>query len=538
MDKISKYLNTNLAGEVLSTAAIRKKYARDNSVMQIVPRSVVLPRETADIRKTARLTHQLAEKNQAAVISLTPRGNGSDKVGAAIGNGMVIDLSRHLNNIIDIDAGQGLVHVQAGMELNTLENIVNSHGLTLNFSDYLDYHTIGGAIGSGLDALYGRQNGKLTTNIHELEVVLANGDVIQTRPLSKRELNKKTGQADFEGEIYRRLDGLFEDNAALIESIDDQQLDNLGYSNIARVKTSRGFDLTPLFVGSAGTLGIVSEAIMKISAYPLNQSKSIVAFWKIDDALDAIEHFASLKPVSIELFETAAIKESISAGKKFSFLDVASKKLGAAPELLIVISYNTDKNRQLNRFYKKISQIGEKYGGAVIVSDEQNYHSLYAVREAGDFFMPVGRGQNVPILDGIKMPVVRLKEFKKSLGEIGQQLNFDLALYGSATTDIYNIKVKLDLSQVSDKQRLFKLIDRVSKATSDLGGILCANGNEGRLKTYFAYQHVDSQLLGLYAKVREIFDPLETLNPGVKQPTDLRTLVAQTANDYIPKFLR
>ncbi len=538
MDKISKYLNTNLSGEVLTSAKIRKKYAQDSSPMQIVPRAVVLPRETADIRKTARLSYQLAEKTPSAAISLTARGNGLDKTGGAIGNGLIIDLSQHLNNIIDISSTKGLVHVQSGMRLNTLENIVNSHGLTLNLEDKFDYHTIGGAIGGGLSALYNFTASKPTNSVQELEVVLANGDKINTRPLNKRELNKKIGQPDFEGEIYRRLDGLLEDNAALINSIDDTQVDNLGYSSISRVKTSHGFDLTPLFIGSAGTLGIVSEAIMKVDTYPLHQSKAVVAFSKIDDALDAIENLISLKPISVELYEINAIKEALTAGKKFGFMDIAKQQLEATPELFIVMNYNADKNRKLNRFFKKISQISQKYNGAVIISDDQNYHSLQAIEQATTFFATAGRSQNIPILDGIKIPVVRLKEFKKCLQELGQQLNFNLAIYGSATTEFYNIKVSLDLAQVSDKQRLFKLIDRTTKIVHQLGGILCASGTEGRLKTCFAYQHIDSQILGLYAKIRQIFDPFETLNAGVKQQTDLRTIIAQTANDYTAKFFR
>ena len=134
-------------------------------------------------------------------------------------------------------------------------------------------------------------HGRFADAVQQLEIVLSNGDVIQTGRISRRELSKKKGLSTFEGEIYREIDNLISDNAELISQMDPALPDTVGYSGISRVKQKDGsFDLTPLFIGSQGSLGVICEVIMKAQFIRPEYSCCLTASYKsLSDAQSAVE---------------------------------------------------------------------------------------------------------------------------------------------------------------------------------------------------------------------------------------------------------
>jgi FAD/FMN-containing dehydrogenase len=200
MNKIAVYLNEHLLGEVTSSKAMRRRYSRDGSVLTITPEIIAFPRITNDVRKVARFSWQLAEKGHP--LGLTIRGMGSDSTGAAIGKGIVLSTATHLNHILTILTKERLVQVQPGVSFEVLNNALRWQGLTLPNSPQNErYSTIGGAVAT--NAL--GNSGEVSDAVEKLEIVLANGDLIETGRISKHDLSKKLGLQTFEGEIYRKI---------------------------------------------------------------------------------------------------------------------------------------------------------------------------------------------------------------------------------------------------------------------------------------------------------------------------------------------
>lgn len=539
MNKLAKYLNRNLAGEAVAARDLRKTYSNDSSVLNLAPQAVVFPRNTADVRKTCLLAYQLAEKTPSAGVGVTARGFGSDKTGGAIGGGLVMDLSKHYHRVLDMDPAQGLIHVQAGIELDDLSSAAVVHALRLPMASKLNRHTIGGALAGGLAAPVCCGKSKdLSSAVSQLEVVLSNGDLIQCRPLNKRELSRKIGQADFEGQIYRAVDALLEENADLIASIDTSKRDNLGYANIAKVKQGSTFDLTPLFMGSGGTLGVISEVILKLEPSPEVESVVALSFVNIDDVFDASDALMQLAPDSLDFYELKSLKNAILSGKNFGFLDAAAEELQTTPKYVLMATFSGSKERSLQRTLNKVSKIAKQTKVHLALSSSETFDQMLSLLDSDEVFVVNGRTglSNINILEGIYIPQVRLKEFRKELTNLEKQLNFKLGLSGSLLLGIYNVQLALNLAEVSDKQRMYKLLDSVSLLVQNLGGVLCASGHEGRLKTYFAYRHLSPEILNLYSKIRDIFDPNGSLNPGVKQPNELRNIIAMTLDKFAVKF--
>ena len=533
MDKISQYLNANIAGGVITSEWVRKYYSRDKSPLRILPSAVTFPQDTIDIRKIVKLINQLAEKGKK--IPITVRGNGTDLTGGAIGDGLIIDMSKNLNQIIDFDPSQGLIHAQGGINVDSLAKASAVYNLNLPILNVNNQNTLGGFLAiEPINQLPGGIK-DIPMLVDQLEVILSNGDTIQTRKLTKRELDKKMGLANFEGELYRKLDKLIEDNATLISKIDTSIVDHCGYPNIAKVKTANGgFNLTPLLIGSQGTLGIISEAIVKLTESPESHALEVMYFKTVDDALDAIDELKKLSLKTLDYYDARFFETAKKLGKTFESYDKAAKFFNAKPVICLVSSHQTKKSRSLLKEAKKIEEIAVKHKGMIVLSSKDNMKIIGSIRlMPGAFADDSTKAENVPVIRGLMIPTYKFSEFSKRIADLEKSIGVKLEFWGSALHSTFNARTMLDLSQVSDKQKMFRLLDAISKLTDSLGGTLCSSTGEGRLKTYFARRGSSQELNKLYAEIKKIFDPNDIFNTGVKSSnTALKDVILQTTNSY------
>lgn len=524
MNKIAQYLNTHMLGEVFVAPGIRKAYANDGSVLRYVPDMVAYPRATSDIRKIARFAWQLAEKGHT--LPLVPRGAGSDTTGAAIGGGMIVATMPHMNRIFEYDHNQKLVRVQPGVTVNALSNALALHGTAIPELRW-DHQmaTLGGAVASQRNAI---------EYVDQLEVVLANGDVLQTKRLSKRELEKKKGQQNFEGEIYRGVDGLIEDNPELLDEMvhDDNRLDHEGYAGLELVKEKGGsFDLTPLFVGSQGSLGIISEMILKADFVNQNPAMVVATFASAADARDALDVIDEVDPAVVEYIDAKYFEAAALAGKTFRFYDDAVNELGGVAAV-ITVTINDFNERARKKKLKKLDSRLKPFN-AVVVGDEDYLNSdLRAISSATywllnpekeDFSAP-------PVLDGMYVPMDRFDVFSDELATLAKHHHMTLALYGRPADELWYVRPMIRMAAVADKQKLFRLTADMSALVKKIGGTPYGASGDGRLGAGLRLE--SDKHHELFKKLKDIFDPNGILNPGIKHDTTARELAKQLRSDY------
>ena len=526
MNKIAVYLNEHLLGEVTSSKAMRRRYSRDGSVLSVTPEIVVFPRITNDIRKAARFSWQLAEKGHP--MGLTIRGAGGDVTGAAIGKGMIVSTSRHLTKVINIVAKERLVHVQPGASFQLVNETLRWQGLTIpNAPIDAPESTVAGAIANNSLG----NTGPVSDAIEKLEVVLANGDLIETSRISKHDLSKKLGLQTFEGEIYRKLEGLIEDNEQVIKHLaNDPVRDTTGYKNISAVKGKDGsFDLTPLFIGSQGTLGIISEVVLKAAFYSQDRTAAVAVVEDTSLARDITDRLAELEPSVLRAIDGELFRRAALLGAQAGLLGPV-ESIGT----VIYVEFSDFSDRAQANKLKKMRKLMVKLGVGMVDSSDHQLDEFDAVASVADSLRYAENDDAVavPIIDGAFVPNGRREEFTAALDELATKHHITLPVVANVLTGTLNVYPVFKLDVVGDKQKLFRLLVDYADLVTKCGGAFVSDGAEGRLKANAAWSLLEEGEVAVYAQLRAIFDPFNTLNPDVKQKNDVRHLVASLRTTY------
>ncbi len=532
MSKVAQYLNEHLLGEVTTNDNVRRRFSHDGSVLEMTPDMVIYPRSTSDLRKIARFSWQLAEKGHK--LPITVRGGGTDATGAAIGTGVIVSTPAHLDTIFEVDAKQKLVRLQPGVAFKSLNQALGLQNLYIpSYPASAGYSTIGGAIANNACGRLSGKYGAIGEWVQQLEVVLSNGDILQTGRISKRELGRKKGLQTFEGEIYRTIDNLVNDNVELIDSLAVDSRDNVGY-NIVDVKRRDGsVDLTPLFVGSQGTLGMVSEVILKIEQVPASPLVGAIAFADYDSARDGLDALRALNPSVLELIDARLLAAAAERGKNYQFYTDALDQDDVSA--VVLVEFDDAGDRTKKKLAKKVSKLFTEQPAYVVLEHDANkaddlrllglLPALMQLSDKSELSAP-------PLLVGAYIPPERFEDFAKAVEGLESKHHVELPLSGHASQHVYYSYPLLNFQKVGDRQKVFKLLSEWSTIVPAHGGHLIGESGEGRLKAPFAYKELDKDVKDLYASIKELFDPLDIMNTGVKQATELKKLATELRNDY------
>lgn len=533
MSKVAHYLQEHLVGEVTTASDARRYFANDGSVFSVAPAVVVYPRSENDVRKAARFSWQLAERGR--IVSITARGAGSDQSGAAIGDGILLAFPAHMNRVLQLDGKTGTVIAEPGIVYGKLQQTLHTHGRFLPpFPASIEYSTIGGAVANNASGEKSVKYGATRDYVKSLRVVLANGEVIETRRLSKRELNKKLGLATFEGEVYRAMDALIEESQSIIDQTNIHVTKNSAGYSLGDIKRKDGsFDLTPLFVGSQGTLGIITEITLETEAYNPQTTLIMASFDDIGKAGQAVTELRELSdmPSAIEMVDDQllALVDKINPNL---LKTVIAKPF---PRVVLLIEFDSISDRTQKRSIKKAKKILDKYAtGHQIEDDPRKQTSLWKVRHSSAAVVAhvEGRVKAVPIIEDGVVPVEKFTEYLTGVYQIFERNRLQAAVWGHAGDGNLHMQPFLDLSQVGDRQKAFRVMEEYYSLVISLGGSTSGEHNDGRLRGPYLERLYGKEVYQLFQKVKQVFDPYGILNPGVKINVTLDDVKPLLRNSY------
>jgi FAD/FMN-containing dehydrogenase len=527
MSKVAHYLQEHLIGEVMTSTDARRYFATDGSVLQIAPALIVYPRSENDVRKTARFSWQLAERGR--VIPITARGAGTDQTGAAIGSGIMLVFPAHMNRVLELDTKANTVTVEPGINFGKLQQTLQTHGRFIpSYPSEVDYSTIGGAIANNASGEKSFKYGDTRAFVQGLRVVLANGEVIETGRLSKREFSKKLGLATFEGEIYRSVDTLIEENHDLVDKMQHNlTLNSAGYDLMDVKRKDGSFDLTPLLVGSQGTLAITTEAVLATEAHSPQSTLMMAQFDSLEHTQAAILELREMSdmPSSVEIVDEYVLQQ-IQELNPNQLKEVVKAPF---PAITMLVEFEVDE-KHAKKVTKKADKIFDKYAVASqTATDPEQQQQLWKIRQATSYVLAHNEGlvKSVPLIDAAVAPD-RVREYLEGLYALLETNNIKPAVWGHAGDGNLILQPRLNLGQVGDRQKAFRFMADYHKLVLSLGGTIAAASGEGRLRAAYLEPMYGTEIYQLMLKVKNIFDPYGTLNPGVKFGTsldDIKTLI-------------
>lgn len=523
MGKIARYLNQLIIGNVFDTPDVLEAYATDRSALKVRPKLVALPESTEDVRKIMRFCYQLAAKN--IKIPVTVWGSGLDETGADLGNGLIVSTEK-LNRLLESDRRERLVRVQAGITLKELNTALSLNGLTIPVGGH-DQDTIGGLISScPADGFSGKYGG-IMNYVERAEVVLANGEILQTNRLNRRMVARKAREKSLEGNIYKKMAELTKDEKAEIEIIRKGALGMHGYPTVARAEKRGAMDLLPLFFGAEGTLGIITEVILRAVPLKTNTKRAVATFEDFATAAKFLDVANGLKPRELEIYDISIIKAAEATGKKLSRI---TRKMDKGYVIFV-------------KFDQKAKSALRKLGGVrkvlpkssqLILDGPKNEAVLNEFENSLTSFLNQARsGERVPILTDFYLPGENITHFVDDLKIVSDSLKLDAAIFGSYAAKNYSVRPKFKLDDPDFNKKATTFLRTGAFIIKRQGGSLTGGTPEGRLKALVTNDELTEDERKLYNEIKTTFDTYGILNPGVKLGAEARFTVTHFRDDGI-----
>jgi len=537
---LADYLNKQLDGVAISNAEVLRRYASDGSILSIMPNVVVQPINTTDVRKVVLLSSQLSQKGFQ--IGVTARGSGSDKTGASIGKGVVLDMARYLNRIINIDPRQRLVHVQAGVTLAELNKALAPHGLCLPLTitglenpELNDQrHTIGGLISNNLGGQAPARLGRISDYLVQTEVVLADGSVYHTENLSVRQLRdmadpkKNDGKfEDLADKVVHNMQEFVKLNAGPISSFSGKRIGNGGYLNgLTQIGDGeRSFNLMPLLLGAQGTLGIITEVILSVDYIGPAPDLLVAKFDNVKQALGFAIDALKEEPSICNVFDGRLFAEAKRRGKVFGPL-----KETADSSLVMLVGFDDSSARHRQRKISYLSKLLQSNDIAYVSSFDQAFSEDQFNAVVKTALNGVDGKVFAPILDGTVIPFESIEKYLNGLRRLERLLGKDLGAYGSLLTNLWTVRPEMDFEE-AEKQPAMRAVREYGRFVLSCDGILAGEGGEGRTKSVSSLMKQDNFVRSSNEFVKKQFDPRNILNPGVKQTGSVDDLIAGIRED-------
>jgi FAD/FMN-containing dehydrogenase/Fe-S oxidoreductase len=506
---LEQALNEAISGEVRFDRVSRALYSTDASVYQIAPVGVVLPRTREDV---ARLV-QLAAEHRT---SITPRGGGTSQAGQAIGAGLVLDTSKYLNRILEVNADERWARVEPGVVLDDLNAQLKSFGL--RFAPDLSSSsraTVGGMMANNSSGARSIVYGKTIDHVLEQHVVLSDGRLAHFRPLTGDELAGASQGASIEARAYRAIPALAQTYAAEIERRFPKVLRRVGGYNLDAFVDQSAVDLTRIMVGSEGTLGIVVEARIRLVPLPVARVLLAVEFEHLLDALAAAPLVLTHRPSAVEVMDGFILSHtrpspSLDAIRRGVFSDE-----GGA---LLCIEFAGDRVDDLS---DKLAALERDLAGsfrcrATRAIDAAAQQRIWSLREAalGLSTAMTGDAKSISFVEDTAVAPERLRDYIERFLDIIRRHGTNAGIYAHASVGCLHVRPVINLKTERGVAQFEAIANEVADLVLEFGGALSGEHGDGIVRGPFTQRMFGPTLYDAFREVKRTFDPDNIFNPG------------------------
>jgi FAD/FMN-containing dehydrogenase/Fe-S oxidoreductase len=494
-----------IEGELYFAPLDRAPYAHDASLYEIDPLGVIVPGNEEDVLSVVRY----AAEHQ---IPLHPRGAGTDTGGGSLGAGLVIDLSQHLRQVIEI--GSDHVVVEAGVVLDALNaKLAPLRRRMEPVTGDSEVSTVGGMI--AVDAAGGRslRYGSMGDHVERLRVVFGGGEVGELGFEPWRDFEAEP--TEFIDVIVRKLHAIYRRSVIRLERVAPQVARNRAGYALARAADESGVHLGRLVAGSEGTLAIVVQAVLKTVPLPAAEAVVLLGFVSISQAAAFAAELCGLKqpPTACDLFDRRSL--SLAREADSSFRD----RIGDAAESLLAVGFEGEDDAEIAAKVRLLRERAVRSGGLAlepfVTNQRDECESILSLRRLVEPYLMRNRGRARPVsvLDDIAVPLDQFVSVLQRLQNLFQQENFTWAMDAYVGDGRLRVRPFLDLSSPAERQRLESLACRVYEIVLESGGTISSAQGCGLARTQFVRKQY-GELVQVFREIKDAFDPMGQLNPG------------------------
>lgn len=514
--QIAKRLSREISGDVLFGDFDRGRYATDASFYQIKPLGIVVPRTMDDALRAMAIARDAGCK-------VTPRGGGTSQCGQTINNGIVIDVSKHLNKIIALDVEKRTCIVEPGIVLDDLNRQLKPHGLWFPVDvSTASRATIGGMAGNNSCGGRSLRYGTMRDNTISMDAALADGTLLHFGNLSRDAAWDNAAQPG--RDLFRDLLTLGEREASEIAARFPHVQRRVGGYNLDALTPQPLNNLSHLLVGSEGTLAFTTQIELKL--WPLIGPKvfGVCHFGSFYEAMDATQHLVKLKPIAVELVD----RTMIALGRDIAmFRPVIESVVRGDPDALLIVEFaeaeQADNIRKLKDLADVMSSLGfgwnerpQKWGGVVDVVEPARQAAITDFRTSGlNVMMSMKQeGKPVSFVEDCAVPLPHLADYTERLNKIFEKHGTRGTMYAHASEGCLHVRPVLNLKLDKDAHAMRAIAEETFAMVREYKGSHSGEHGDGIVRSEFHETMFGSRIVRDFEEIKTRFDPDDTLNPG------------------------
>jgi len=517
-------LKQSVTGEVRTDDISRVLYSSDASIYQVEPFGVFIPRSVDEIQTAVKLAAKYH-------IPILPRGGGTSMAGQTVNEALVIDTTPHLNKILEVNADEKWVRVQAGVVLASLNTHLKPLGLKYGPDPASGTRaTLGGIVGNNSSGSHSILYGMTADHILAVKVILADGSLVEFSAKSEAQLEQIQAQGGVEADIYRNMLALTRNpqNLEVIRKSTPPHWRRCGGYNLDRLTDGEGFsfrweydprfNLAKLICGSEGTLGFITEITLNLVETPKMTALAVVHFDDLRTSLDAVPTMLEVEPTAIEMLDAytmALVKNSPNySGLMDTFIQ-------GKPNNILITEFYGESVPELEAKLEKLNrhlQVHNIRSTAILnLTDPAAIETVWKVRTAGFGILMGMRGDIKPlaIVDDAAVPPAHLADYITQLETFCKQdLDHEIAYFAHASAGCLHVHNLLNAKLAADVAKFPKLMSFAGDLLKEYGGVLSSEHGDGRLRSWLNPHFFGDEMYALFKQVKGIFDPQNIFNPG------------------------
>ena len=502
VNSLAKRIRNEIEGEYLSDDFSRGRYSTDASIYQLMPVGVVVPKSLDDVEATIKIAREEG-------MPVLPRGSGTSQNGQAIGEAVLIDTTRHLNELIDFDAEAKTVCVQPGLVLDQLNRFLKPHGLFYPVDvSTANRATLGGMTGNNSCGARSIRYGNMVHNVLSVEAILADGSKAHFRRLDE-------GGGSVSEDLISHLLNLGRREADEINRRFPKLLRRVGGYNIDEL-TKGSPNLGSLLVGSEGTLGFFQKIHLKLQTIPKEKVLGVCHFPTFYEAMESTQHIVKLDPTAVELVDRTMIDLARAIPL---FAPTVNRFVQGEPDALLLVEFaGEDRAEQLGKLANLVELMADMgFPDSVVeATDDEFQPAIWEVRKQGLNIMMSMKGDGKPVsfIEDCAVDLKDLAEYTRRLTEIFEKNGTTGTFYAHASVGTLHVRPILNMKEESGSTKMRAIVEECLEMVREYKGSHSGEHGDGISRSEFHEPMFGRRMVENFEEVKKAFDPGNLFNPG------------------------